>query len=239
MKKVGWIFILASVLLAFTAGPLFAAQKPVLGVVEFRNNTSAGWWSGSVGRELADMLTNELMSGGQFKCVERQKLQAVLREQDLGASGRVRQSTAAKVGQMTGAQYLVTGTVSAFEGKTEGTGGGLRIAGFSLGGKKEKAYVAIDLRVVNSTTGEIEYARTVEGKASSGGMSVGAHYWIVGGHLSQYKKTPVGKAIRACLIESVEYLECVMVFQDGCEEEYRGKEQRRRDKTKRSISLDE
>ncbi len=238
MRKIGLVFF---VLLVFSFGlaGVSLAKKPVLGVIDFTNDTSAGWWSGSVGRELADMLTNELASGGEFRLVERHKLSAVLREQDLGASGRVRKSTAAKMGRMTGAQYLVTGRVSAFESNTEGTGGGIRIKGFSLGGKQEKAYLAIDLRVIDATSGEIAYSRTVEATAKSGGVNVGGYYKGVGGTLGKYKKTPTGKAIRACMIESVEYLECVMVFQDNCLDEYREKEQKRRRKTKGAIDLDD
>jgi len=238
MRKISFCVVLVVALIIPLAG-LSWAEKPVLAVIDFTNDTSAGWWSGTVGRELADMLTNELASSGEFRLVERQKLSAVLGEQDLGASGRVRASTAAKIGKMTGAQYLVTGRVSAFESKTEGTGGGIRIKGIGLGGKQEKAYLAIDLRVVDSTSGEITHSRTVEATAKSGGVDVGAYFSGIGGSLGHYSKTPTGKAIRACMIESVEYLECAMVLQDGCLDEYREKETKRREKTKKAIKLDD
>jgi curli biogenesis system outer membrane secretion channel CsgG len=238
MKKVLSCLVLVAALTLLLTGVSWA-KRPVLAVIDFTNDTSAGWWSGTVGRELADMLTNELASGGEFRLVERKELSAVLAEQDLGASGRVRRSTAAKVGRMTGAKYLVAGRVSAYEGKTEGTGGGIRIKGISLGGKRERAYLAIDLRVIDSTSGEIVHSRTVEATAKSGGLRVGAYYSGVGGTLGKYKKTPTGKAIRACMIESVEYLECAMVFQDDCLDDYRAKERRRREKTKSSIDLDD
>ena len=67
------------------------------------------------GRDLADMLTNELAGTGKFKMVEREKLAAVLDEQDLADSGRVSKKTGAKIGKLTGAKYLVTATLSAFE----------------------------------------------------------------------------------------------------------------------------
>ena len=62
--------ILFTILLMFIAGTALAA-KPSMGVAEFRNDTSAGWWTGGVGRELAGMLTNELAGTGKFKMVER------------------------------------------------------------------------------------------------------------------------------------------------------------------------
>jgi curli biogenesis system outer membrane secretion channel CsgG len=101
------------------------AAKPVLAVAEFRNDTSASWWTSDVGNDLAGMLSNELAATEKFKLVERHKLGAVLDEQDLASSGRVKKSTGAKLGQLTGAQYVVVATVSAFDSKTRETGGGL------------------------------------------------------------------------------------------------------------------
>jgi curli biogenesis system outer membrane secretion channel CsgG len=221
----------------FIAGTALAA-KPAVGVAEFQNDTSAGWWSGGVGRELAGMLANELSGTGKFKVVEREKLDKILDEQDLADSGRIKKSTGAKIGQVTGAQYLVFGTLTAFENDVKGTGGGVSFRGISVGGKKEDAYLAVDLRVVDTTTGEVAFSRTVEARASSGGVNLGLYRGGFGGNLEQYEKTPTGKAIRAVLMEISEYLGCVMVDQDGCEEEYEAKEKSRRDKTKKAIKLD-
>jgi curli biogenesis system outer membrane secretion channel CsgG len=63
-----------------------------------------------------------------------------LSEQDLAASGRVRSGTGARIGQLTGADYLVMGTVTAYEEDVQSTGGGLSFRGISVGGKSEKAY---------------------------------------------------------------------------------------------------
>ena len=165
MSKLVWGVALALGALA-VAGPVAAkGGKPVVAVAEFKNETSAGWWRGGVGWELSGMLSNELSSSGDFKVVERAKLESVLSEQDLAASGRVRSGTGAKVGKLTGADYLVMGTVTAYEENTASTGGGIMIKGISLGGKKSDAYLAVDIRVVNATTGEIDFSRTVEGKA--------------------------------------------------------------------------
>jgi curli biogenesis system outer membrane secretion channel CsgG len=225
-------------LLVFAAGTVMAANKPVMAVNDFKNETSAGWWYGGAGRDLADMLTNELAGTGKFKMVEREKLAAVLDEQDLADSGRVAKKTGAKIGKLTGAQYIVTGALSAFEENTRGTGGGVSFRGISVGGKKEDAYLAIDLRVIDTTTGEIEFTRTVEARASSGGLAVGVHRGGFGGNLGKYEKTPTGKAIRAVMMEISEYLSCAMVDKGGCMDEYQAKEGARREKTKKAIKLD-
>jgi curli biogenesis system outer membrane secretion channel CsgG len=213
--------------------------KPVVAVAEFKNESGAGWWRGGVGWELSGMLSNELAATGDFKVVERSKIEDVLSEQNLAASGRVSAGTGAKIGKLTGAQYLIAGTVTAYEEETASTGGGISFGGVSLGGKSEKAYLAVDLRVINATTGEIEFVRTIEGNAKGGGMSIGLYRGGFGGSLSQENKTPAGKAIRAALVEITDYLSCVMVQQDSCEGEYDAKESRRREKTRGALDLDE
>ena len=52
--------------------------NPPVGVAEFKNESAAGWWSGGVGWELSGMLSNELSSSGDFRVVERAKLEKVL-----------------------------------------------------------------------------------------------------------------------------------------------------------------
>lgn len=230
--------LLVLLVITFFSGLVVAKDRPVVAVLDFTNETRANWWQTDVGRELGGMLANELTSTGAFKVVERQRLDSVLGEQDLGASGRVNPATAAKMGKVTGAQYLITGKVAAYEENTKGTGGGLSFKGISLGGKSQQAYLAIDLRVVNATTGEVEYVRTIEGRSKGGGLNVGLYRGGFGGSLGGHKKTPTGKAIRAALVEATDYLACVMYDQDSCVREYREKERNRRNKTKSSLSLD-
>ncbi|MBS1270638.1 MAG: hypothetical protein MAG794_01596 [Gammaproteobacteria bacterium] len=237
MKKI--IFLICG-LAIITMSHASLAAKPVLGVAEFTNTaTGTYWWGGGVGWELSSMLSNELSNTGDFTLVERSKLEPVLREQNLAASGRISQGTAAQIGQITGARYLVMGTVSAFESNTSNTGGGISFGGISIGGKKGSAYLAIDLRVVDTTTSEIVHSRTVEGRASKSGISFGIFKSGFGGRLKSEKKTPAGKAIRAGVVEASDYLVCVMVTKSQrCIDEFDAKEQKRRDSLKDAIDLD-
>ena len=235
MKKV----ILAAALLAgFSVNAFAAGGKPAVGVAEFKNESAAGWWNGGVGWELSGMLSNELQSSGHFRIVERSKLQNVLEEQNLAASGRVRSGTGAKMGQVTGADYLVFGTVTAYQENTASTGGGLSFHGISLGGKKSEAYIAVDVRVINTTTGDIDFSRTIEGRSKSSGVAVGVYRGGFGGNLAHEENTPVGKAIRAALVEATDYLDCVMVKRGSCIDEFNAKEQKRRAGDKKALKLD-
>jgi Uncharacterized protein involved in formation of curli polymers len=231
-------FLLICLVAALIPIGAYASDKPTVGVAEFTNDTSAAWWYGGAGHDLSGMLTNELASTEKFRIVERAKLDPVLREQDLGTSGRVAKGSAAKIGRLTGAKYLIVGNVSSYEENTKGSGGGLSFRGISVGGKKDEAYIAIDLRVVDTTTGEVEYTRTIEARSGGYGLNVSAYRGGFGGNMGKYSNTPAGKAIRACIMEITDYLGCVMVDQDSCMDEYKAKENARREKTKKAIKIE-
>jgi len=239
MKRI-LIAIVLCITVFLSSNSFANGKKPRIGVLRFTNQTSAGWWRGSVGTDLQDMLIAELAAMNSFRVLERKELDAVMKEQDLGASGRVSKKTRSNIGNITGAKYLVAATVSAFETHTSGGGGGISFKGFSIGGKKDRAYMAVDLKVIDVETGEIADARTVEATSKSGGLNLGIHRGGFGGNLAQHKKTPTGKAIRACIMEIAEYLECSMVKgqDNSCMDEYDAKEGRRREKTKGAIDLD-
>ncbi|AGF50827.1 sll1835 [Synechocystis sp. PCC 6803] len=230
-----------------------AQGKPTISVPEFKNDTNMSWWwwSGNTSRELADALSNELTSTGNFQVVERQNLGSVLSEQELAELGLTRPETSAQRGQLTGAQYIVLGRVTAYEeGVSSESGGnnfGLNLGLFSIGNSerqaKQEAYVAIDLRVVDSSTGEVVYARTVEGRATDTAASSANNVNILGivntGQDNQStSRAPVGKALRAGLVEITDYLSCVMVEQDNCIQEYQDKDRQRRQKTKDTLILE-
>lgn len=238
MRKL--IFGLLFVSIIFSTAVLMAKDKPRIGVLRFTNAAHWYWWGGTTGRDLQDMLVAELASTNAFSVLERKEIDAVLGEQDLGASGRIDPATKAKLGKIKGAQYLVAATVSAFEKGTKGGKGGISIKGISLGGKKERAYIAVDLKVIDTTTGEIADVRTVEATSKSGGFRIGVWKSGIGGNLEQHKKTPTGKAVRACIIEIAEYLECSLVKgkDHKCMREYEAKESARREKTKSAIDLE-
>ncbi len=234
-------FVLAFVAGVALSASAFAAKapKPSIAVIEFRNESGAGWWGNGVGWELSGMLSNELGSTRAFQVLERTKVQNVLEEQNLAASGRVNAATGARMGKMVGAKYLVAGTVTAYEENVSGTGGGISFGGVSVGGKSESAYLAVDLRVINVETGVVEFTRTIEGRSKGGGMSLGLSRGGFGGSLSSQNKTPAGKAIRAALVEASDYLKCAMVTRSkSCINAFNAKEAKRRESAKGALNLD-
>ncbi len=236
------LIVVLVVLLFLSVFALYSNEKPRVGVLRFTNSVAGTgfWvWNPKVASELQDMLISELNSTGAFQVLERKEINAVLSEQDLSASGRVSKETLVKMKRIKGAQYLIAGTVSSFE-MSNSTGGGISFKGISLRGRKTKVYIAVDVKVIDAETGEIVDTRTIEAKAK--GTSIGAGVTINDISFSgdDAKKTPVGKAIRACIIYISEYLKCSLakVHYPKCMKKWDKMEKKRKEKTKKSIDLD-
>jgi curli biogenesis system outer membrane secretion channel CsgG len=168
---------------------------------------------------MADMLATALFHSNRYIVLERQSLGDVLKEQDLATAGRIKKGTEAPVGEIEGAELLITGAVTEFEGAASGGGGGLgglgglgtagRVFGAIAGGIKN-AHMAIDMRVIDTKTSRIVAATSVEGKATDfalGGALAGAGGGgALGGALGGWSKTPTEKALRLCLQEAVKFI---------------------------------
>lgn len=192
----------------------YDGPKARIAVAQFKDKTGKGWWTGSIGNGMADQLTTALFNSNRYIVLERQTLDHVLREQDLGASGRIRRDTAAPIGQIEGAELLVVAAVTEFEGNAGGTragvgGYGSGILG-AIGGGIQKSHMAIDLRIVDAKTSRILAATSVEGSSSDfniGGAlgGYGGAGALVGG-LSTWKNTPKEKALRQVIQRAVQFI---------------------------------
>jgi TolB-like protein len=102
-------------LTALTAAPALQAQdtRPGIAVMPFQNGGSYGQDKENfeaLEKGLAGMLISELAQNPGARVVERENVQSLLSEQDLGKDGRVDAATAAKVGKLVGAKYMVLGS---------------------------------------------------------------------------------------------------------------------------------
>ena len=108
--RVAMAMTLASIGL-ITPAIMPAQAKPVVAVLYF-DNTSIGKdradYDG-VGKGIAELMINDLLANPNVRVVERERIQALLTEHNLVKSGSVDAATAIKLGQMIGAQYMITG----------------------------------------------------------------------------------------------------------------------------------
>ncbi len=179
--------------------------KKVVAVSRFENKSSwSGQWNLDDG--MADQLTDALVQSGRFVVLERQTLSDVLAEQDLASSGRAMKSRSARTGKLTSAQVLIKGAITEFALNSSGSGTGIGIGGFRIGSKRGDAHVGLIIRLIDTTTGEVLDSHRVEGKAESGGLSLGVDLGGVSFGTEGFKKTPLGKATQIAIDNAVEYI---------------------------------
>ncbi len=186
------------------AVPVATGPKKLIGVAEFENKTN---WSGQVnlGTGMADQLITALMNTHRFIVLERGSIEAVLREQDFASSGRTTATGGAKTGKINRAQILIQGAITEF-GSTESSGGGIAIKGFAFGGKSAKAIVGVDLRIYDTTTGQVLASKACRGVAKSSGSSIGYSGGDFGFASGGEAKTPMDTAVRAAITQAVAFI---------------------------------
>ncbi len=186
--------------------PPYTGPKKRIAVTKFVNKARGVYGSWALGEGFAEMLTTDLIKTGRFIVIERQALHDVIGEQELGQSGLVRKETAAKVGQMLGAQIIVRGVVSEFQLQQSGGGGGIAIKGIRLGMRASNAHVAVDIRLIDSTTGQVLHSHNAVGKAESSGLSLGIASGDVAFGAEGFQKTPLGQATRQAIHDAVRFI---------------------------------
>ena len=207
-KSIGCSVILLGLLVIFT--DTFAQLKKRVAVFTFEDKTedSWRWWDGKApGDGMADMLITTMVKSGKYLVIERQEISQVLEEQKLGQAGLVTAQSAAEVGKLLGVELAIMGAVTEFGHSKGGTGG--RIKGIGIGVKKQTATVAVDVRFVNTTTGEILAAENVRKEESSGGIRISTPEFGFNNR-NDFDNSLVGKATRAAIDDIIGLIDTQM-----------------------------
>lgn len=165
-----------------------------------------GW---DIGGGLAAQVVTELINSGKVIVVERAILSQIMREQELSASKLVTKETAAQVGQLLGVDYLIVGEVTEFEQKAVGGGArvGLLTWLFPKGSAEfSAAHVAVDLRVIDTSTGEILQSHRSEGRAWEKAVAIDLNIPTLTFGGDAFHKTPLGKATRQVIQDALGFL---------------------------------
>jgi curli biogenesis system outer membrane secretion channel CsgG len=150
------------------------AKRPRIAVMDFEFSTiGSDWapWLQTNIKAVNEILVNKLVDGGHFAVIERTKLDQVLQEQNLGKTGRLDTSSAAKVGRVLGVQTIIIGSVTEFNIDKQSQGISLPMFG-SVGGGKTTANVKINMRAIDTKTGEILYTAQGVGSSNHGSNAV-------------------------------------------------------------------
>jgi curli biogenesis system outer membrane secretion channel CsgG len=182
--------------LVATAQAQSKSSRPMVAVMDFDYGTIDHWWGDyDIGKGMADQVVDGLVNDGHFRVIERKKLDTVLAEQDFSHSDRADPSAAklSKIGKVLGVKYIIAGSITKFS--TESKGGGVRVKGIGLGGKKAKSEVKLTARIIDAATGEILVSARGDGTSSKGGgFSFAKGGTAVGMGSDEWRESALGDA---------------------------------------------
>ena len=158
-----------ALILALEPNPSYAGKEPKkrVAVTDFENRAGYSQW-GRLGRGMAEKLIEDLIATGKFVVLERIALADVIAEQNLDRLAPIRPDQEAR---LTQAQALIRGVVTDIE-VTSGESGGVKVKRIRIGGKKQKTRVKVNIRIIDTVTGQIIESRTVEGLAQERGLKL-------------------------------------------------------------------
>jgi curli biogenesis system outer membrane secretion channel CsgG len=176
-----------------------------------------------IGKGIADLLVDQLVTDGQYSVIERKALDKVLAEQNFSNSDRADPSSAAKLGKVLGVDAIIIGSITQFgrDDKKTGVGAGA-FGGFGrkvgIGGiekKESKAAVAVSARMINTDTAEIIAVATGKGESMRSGTALvgaGAGGGSGGGagfdmQSSNFGATILGEAVHAAVADMAKQLD--------------------------------
>jgi curli biogenesis system outer membrane secretion channel CsgG len=188
-------------------------QRVPVAIYEFHGGVP----SVSVGAA-TDIFTTALIQSGQFRVVERNRLnQGVVYEKQLNGAGMATGDAAQH--QLRGARYIFEGTVSEANAGEEQHQAGVNIGGLNLGGAKNKDTIAVDVRIIDADTGDVLDSVSVSKAVDAAALGIGGTAGFVGtlasmtGHtaspltpdvnLQTSHKEGVDRTVRACIETSV------------------------------------
>lgn len=177
-------------------------------VTKFENR--AGWRANwDLGDAWGAVLTDQLQRSGKFIVIaETDMRDAAMDEQDFAASGRTAGGNKApQTGQVTPAQLLVKGVITAFDDGTSGGGGDASYKGVRLGLKKKTSLIQGTVYVVDTTTATVMASNDFAAEVTSKGLKVGLSKNGFSGDVGGFKKTPAGEVMNDACEKVVTFLE--------------------------------
>jgi curli biogenesis system outer membrane secretion channel CsgG len=198
---------------ALAAEPTLPGPKRAVVVDKFQSNAQfdAAFGNWDVGGGLAAMLVTALQQSGQFVVLERASMPAIIFEQEMKANGVANPETGPKLGQVGAAQFIVVGAVTEFgiqdKGGSFNLGVGGAVKGNPLsslfGGKHQEGSVAVDLRVIDTSTTQVVQTVKEKEPISQTSYNASLNYKAMDMGGDQFNNTPLGEAARKVIDRAV------------------------------------
>ena len=165
-----------------------------------------------------DMFTTALIKSGQFRVVERERLnQGVVAEKQLNGAGQTTGDAARS--QLRGAQYVFEGVISEANAGEDTRQASVNIGGLNLGKGTNKDSITVDVRIVDADTGDVldavDVSKTLNDSSANLGGTLALANTVAAMHgrnanpltpdinYQSDHKDSVNRALRACIEAAV------------------------------------
>lgn len=164
--------------------PRRAGEPVAVSIYEFRSSITE-----VSARAATDMFKTALVQSGQFRVVERARMnEGVIREKQLNAqdmsSGRSAQQP------LRDARYLFEGAVTEANAGENQRSGTLNVGGLELGGGTNTDTIAVDVRIVEVASGDVLDSITVKKSVQADSASVSGIGNLIATVMNRRGKTP-------------------------------------------------
>ncbi len=190
-----------------------SAPRPSVALLDFDFGSIQPWWSGNVdlGKQVSDMLVDELVNDGTFRVIERKRIDVLMNEQSFSHSERADPSAKSlvKLGRALGVKYLIVGSVTRFglENSSRSFGASFGVSMLRVGNVNRtegKGTVAITARIIDVESGEILVSAKGEGMSKRKGVQLearpgGAPAATINLTSSDFQVTVMGEATEAAI----------------------------------------
>ena len=142
MKMLTWL------LLALAVSSIQGAELPSIAIVDFTSDARTSWTHG-----LPDLISDALVNSKRFDVYERQKLNAIMREQGLQTSGAIDPQSAVALGKLAGVQYILTGQILDYGRETRD------FAGYGVRTRTTFYRLKAGIKLLDVKTGKLVFSR--------------------------------------------------------------------------------
>jgi len=184
-------------------------DSPSVAVFPINDKTGQRTETGSalVSQGAGAMLITALKRSRQFTVLDRINHSNIMNEHELKNNDLIASGEGPELNQLTGADYIIDGAVTEYQVDKKSGGTGFKIAG--IGGSTEHAVAstAIDLRLVDTTSGEVVWSRSLKDEIEGEKVGIEAFEFmgdnIVEFETGQGKQEVVNLVLRTLLEEAV------------------------------------
>ncbi len=207
MNRFARLSLVALLAVAFGAVALAAPQprlkmRVAVAPLDWSEKDNVDNWQipASLRNAIYNKLVDSLLKTGRFVVLEREALDALLREQEIKEAN----TGQPQKGKLVPAQAMVAGKITDFELERRGGGAGVTVGRIGrVSGEASEAKVALNVRIFDVDSSELLGSETASGSASSAGFNVGVSLGSVFTDFGAFNKSPLGQATTKAIEEAV------------------------------------